>query len=83
MSSLKEICCGLPLNSLPANRGRDPSLPHAPIRTPNLTAEEERVSKVSICYIIKDQYQYILYLCEVKTQEFKDAEHRKTDPFPI
>lgn len=45
MSSLKDICSGLPLNPLPPNRGRDPNLPHAPMRTPNLTAEEERVSK--------------------------------------
>ena len=45
MSSLKEVCSGLPLDPLPANRGRDPSVPHAPLRTPNLTAEEERVSQ--------------------------------------
>lgn len=45
MSNFKEICSGLPLDPLPPNRGRDPSVPHAPIRTPNLTAEEERVSK--------------------------------------
>lgn len=44
MSSLKEICAGLPLDSLPQNHGRDPSVPHAPVRTPNLTAAEERVS---------------------------------------
>ncbi len=44
MSSLKEICGGLPLDPLPPNRGRDPNVPHAPTRTPNLTAEEERVS---------------------------------------
>lgn len=44
MSSLKDICSGLPLDPLPPNRGRDPNVPHAPIRTPNLTAEEERVS---------------------------------------
>ncbi|XP_004068534.1 urocanate hydratase [Oryzias latipes] len=44
MASLKEICNGLPLNPLPPNRGRDPSVPHAPIRTPNLTAEEERLA---------------------------------------
>ncbi|KAG7231750.1 hypothetical protein INR49_010421 [Caranx melampygus] len=45
MSSLKEICSGLPLDPLPQNRGRDPRVPHAPVRTPNLTADEERVSK--------------------------------------
>ena len=47
MSTLKEICSGLPLDPLPPNRGRDPHVPHAPVRTPNLTAEEERVSKYS------------------------------------
>lgn len=45
MSSLKDVCSGLPLDPLPPNRGRDPSVPHAPVRTPNLTAEEERVSE--------------------------------------
>ncbi|XP_057194462.1 urocanate hydratase [Triplophysa rosa] len=44
MSSLKEICAGLPLDPLPQNRGRDPSVPHAPVRTPNLTAAEERLA---------------------------------------
>uniref|UniRef100_A0AAX7VIX8 urocanate hydratase n=1 Tax=Astatotilapia calliptera TaxID=8154 RepID=A0AAX7VIX8_ASTCA len=44
MSTLKEICSGLPLNPLPPNRGRYPNVPHAPIRTPNLTAEEERLA---------------------------------------
>nr|XP_055069705.1 urocanate hydratase [Misgurnus anguillicaudatus] len=44
MSSLKEICAGLPLDPLPPNRGRDPSVPHAPVRTPNLTATEERLA---------------------------------------
>ncbi len=45
MSSLKEICAGLPLDPLPPNRGRDPSIPHAPVRTPNLTPAEERVGQ--------------------------------------
>uniref|UniRef100_A0A8C3ARQ3 Urocanate hydratase n=1 Tax=Cyclopterus lumpus TaxID=8103 RepID=A0A8C3ARQ3_CYCLU len=44
MCSLKEICSGLPLDPLPLNPGRDPNVPHAPMRTPNLTAEEERVT---------------------------------------
>lgn len=45
MSNLKEICSGLPLDPLPPHQGRDPNLPHAPVRTPNLTAQEERVSR--------------------------------------
>ncbi|TMS19344.1 Urocanate hydratase [Larimichthys crocea] len=44
MSSLKDICSGLPLDPLPPNRGRDPNVPHAPTRTPNLTSEEERLA---------------------------------------
>uniref|UniRef100_A0A3P8UMB5 urocanate hydratase n=1 Tax=Cynoglossus semilaevis TaxID=244447 RepID=A0A3P8UMB5_CYNSE len=44
MSDLKEICSGLPLDPLPSNPGRDPGVPHAPIRTPNLTAQEERLA---------------------------------------
>ncbi|XP_057702389.1 urocanate hydratase isoform X2 [Corythoichthys intestinalis] len=44
MANLKEICSGLPLDPLPPNRGRDPNVPHAPIRTPNLTVQEERLA---------------------------------------
>ncbi|XP_020339091.1 urocanate hydratase [Oncorhynchus kisutch] len=44
MSNLKELCSGLPLDPMPSNRGRDPSVPHAPARTPNLTPEEERLA---------------------------------------
>ncbi|KAL0978342.1 hypothetical protein UPYG_G00169290 [Umbra pygmaea] len=44
MSNLKDLCSGLPLNPLPPNQGRDPDVPHAPIRTPNLTREEERLA---------------------------------------
>ncbi|GAA6071584.1 urocanate hydratase [Tachysurus ichikawai] len=44
MINLKELCRGLPLDPLPPNHGRDPDVPHAPIRTPNLTAEEKRLA---------------------------------------
>ncbi|KAI5109487.1 urocanate hydratase [Silurus meridionalis] len=44
MSSLKELCSGLPLDPLPPNQGRNPAVPHAPIRTPNLTTEEKRLA---------------------------------------
>ncbi|XP_063048527.1 urocanate hydratase-like [Engraulis encrasicolus] len=44
MSNLKEICSGLPLDPLPPNRGRDPSVPHAPVRTPNLNPEQQRLA---------------------------------------
>uniref|UniRef100_A0A8B9BYC0 Urocanate hydratase 1 n=1 Tax=Anser brachyrhynchus TaxID=132585 RepID=A0A8B9BYC0_9AVES len=44
MTSLKEICRGLPLNPLPENRGRRKGIPHAPVRTPNLTAQEKKLA---------------------------------------
>ncbi|KAM7169788.1 urocanate hydratase isoform 1-T3 [Macrochelys suwanniensis] len=44
MSSLEEICRGLPLHPLPENRGRKKGIPHAPMRTPNLTAQEEKLA---------------------------------------
>ncbi|TFK11986.1 CKLF-like MARVEL transmembrane domain-containing protein 6 [Platysternon megacephalum] len=44
MSSLEEICGGLPLHPLPENRGRKKGVPHAPVRTPNLTAQEEKLA---------------------------------------
>lgn len=44
MTSLKEICRGLPLNPLPENKGRRKGIPHAPVRTPNLTAQEKKVT---------------------------------------
>ena len=43
MSSLKGICEGLPVDPLPRPRGRDESVPHAPVRTPDLSQEEQRV----------------------------------------
>lgn len=50
MSSLKDVCSGLPLDPLPPNQGRDPSVPHAPVRAPNLTAEEERVREATALF---------------------------------
>lgn len=44
MSSLKDICSGLPLDPMPPARERDDTVPHAPNRTHNLTDEEQRVS---------------------------------------
>ncbi|XP_060071022.1 urocanate hydratase-like [Ylistrum balloti] len=44
MSSLKEICEGLPLDPLPPRRERDESVPHAPVRTPDLSPEEQRLA---------------------------------------
>ncbi|KAK2188345.1 hypothetical protein NP493_135g03047 [Ridgeia piscesae] len=44
MSSLKELCSGLPVDPLPEARPRDKSVPHAPARTPNLTPDEETLA---------------------------------------
>ncbi|KAK3579332.1 hypothetical protein CHS0354_029622 [Potamilus streckersoni] len=44
MASLKEICKGIPLKPLPPPRLRDKYVIHAPIRTPKLTPEEERLA---------------------------------------
>ena len=43
MPSLKDICSGLPLDPLPRRQQRDNAVPHAPVRTPNLTQDEELV----------------------------------------
>lgn len=43
MSSLKEVFEGLPLDPLPPRRLRDESIAHAPVRTPNLTSDEQAV----------------------------------------
>ncbi|XP_072106676.1 urocanate hydratase isoform X1 [Mobula birostris] len=44
MSSLRELCSGLPLKPLPPNRGRSSGVPHAPVRTPALTPQEEKLA---------------------------------------
>lgn len=43
MSSLKEICEGIVVDPLPPRKERDESVAHAPVRTPDLTADEQRV----------------------------------------
>lgn len=44
MTSLRELCEGIPLDPLPPRRNRDESVPHAPIRTPNLNREEQTLA---------------------------------------
>ncbi|XP_023661226.2 urocanate hydratase [Paramormyrops kingsleyae] len=44
MCTLKDVLKGLPLDPLPPNTGRDPNVPHAPVRTPNLSAQEEKLA---------------------------------------
>lgn len=43
MSSLKEIFEGLPIDPLPPKKPRDETIAHAPIRTPNLSHDEQSV----------------------------------------
>lgn len=43
MASFKELCDGLPIDPLPSPRDRDNSVPHAPVRAVNLSADERRV----------------------------------------
>lgn len=70
MSSLKEVCSGLPLDPLPPNRGRDPNVPHAPTRTPDLTAEEERVSKHANCLLLIVSITFITEQCFLMKSRF-------------
>ena len=44
MSSLKEVCSGLPVDPLPSPKDRDPFTPHAPARKLVLTEDERKVS---------------------------------------
>ncbi|KAM5304703.1 urocanate hydratase isoform 2-T2 [Glossophaga mutica] len=44
MSSLQVLCSGLPLWPLPENQGRWAGVPHAPVRTPGLSPEEEQLA---------------------------------------
>ena len=44
MASLTEVCRGLPLDPLPPAQTRDVSVPHAPVKTPNLTPDEKKVA---------------------------------------
>ena len=43
MSSLKELCSGLPVDPLPEVKVRDPLVLHAPVRKFDLTEDERKV----------------------------------------
>uniref|UniRef100_A0A674AKY2 Urocanate hydratase 1 n=1 Tax=Salmo trutta TaxID=8032 RepID=A0A674AKY2_SALTR len=45
---------------MPSNRGRDPSVPHAPVRTPNLTPEEERLALRNVLRYFPPSHHNIL-----------------------
>ncbi|XP_010226233.1 PREDICTED: urocanate hydratase-like, partial [Tinamus guttatus] len=62
MTSLKEICRGLPLHPLPENRGRRKGVPHAPVRTPNLTAQEKKLALRNALRYFPPEIQKILVL---------------------
>ncbi|XP_063797258.1 urocanate hydratase [Pseudophryne corroboree] len=44
MISLQELCAGLPLHPLPQSKERDEGVPHAPIRVPQLSPQEEKLA---------------------------------------
>ncbi|XP_071153781.1 urocanate hydratase-like [Mytilus edulis] len=65
MSSLKEVCDGIP-DPLPPRRQRDETVPHAPVRTPDLTPAEQRLAlQNALRYFLPDQH-------EVLAHEFAD-----------
>ena len=80
MSSLKEVCEGLPLNPLPPRRPRDKNVAHAPVRTPSLTREEVRVG-VILYFIIYSIYHSIstfdlvMFLC-LKVKQYCGRHHK-------
>ena len=61
MSSLKEICSGLPIDPIPRAPGqRDNSVPHAPVRTLNLSQDEELVSSNGLLPILFERALLLL-----------------------
>ncbi|XP_060622193.2 urocanate hydratase isoform X1 [Anolis sagrei] len=60
MSTLKEICGGLPLYPIPENRGRTAGIPHAPVRTPSLTVQEKKLAlKNALRYFPADLHELL------------------------
>ncbi|XP_003217824.2 urocanate hydratase [Anolis carolinensis] len=60
MSTLKEICGGLPLYPIPKNRGRTAGIPHAPVRTPSLTVQEKKLAlKNALRYFPADLHEVL------------------------
>ena len=74
MSSLAEICSGLPVNPLPPRPSpRNPNIAHAPVRTPKLTPEDE-------CLAVQNALRYFPpathnELAPEFMQELKDYGH--------
>ncbi|XP_014671522.1 PREDICTED: urocanate hydratase-like [Priapulus caudatus] len=60
MTTLQDICAGLPTNPLPSPRSRDGSLPHAPTRVTNLTNEEQQLAvKNALRYFPPDSHEVL------------------------
>ena len=56
---LSVLTNGIPLNPLPEydpSAGLDPSVPHAPIRVPNLSKEEKKVIFINRTYLFSYFY---------------------------
>ena len=70
---LQTLCQGLPLNPLPPRRQRDESVPHAPVRTPNLNPEEERVSSLTAIFTILSRLKRFMnvFSCRVTMRPWK------------
>lgn len=67
MSSLKEICVGIPTDPLPRARERDESVAHAPVRTPNLSHDEQRVSPNIFVrsFVCACMLEFVVLFCRV------------------
>lgn len=61
MSSLKEIFEGLPLDPLPPKKPRDETFAHAPIRTPNLSHDEQSVRLWNLLKLTR----FIIYMLSI------------------
>eukprot|EP00117_Sycon_ciliatum_P006458 scpid39974/ scgid9989/ Urocanate hydratase; Imidazolonepropionate hydrolase len=66
MSTLKEVCSGLPVDPIPEQRTRDPNVPHAPVRRPNLCARDQKLA-------LRNALRYFPPAChEVLAPEFAE-----------
>lgn len=61
MATLVEVCRGLPLDPLPPFRPRDPTLSHAPVRTPLLSQDEKKVGLL-LSFIATCDYTSYVFL---------------------
>jgi urocanate hydratase len=58
--SLQSLTLGIPVSPLPPKQPLDPLVPHAPIRNPNLNANEKKIAlKNALRYFDKEVQQEI------------------------